>query len=147
MAFCTASTSYIPTIFAPNGVSDNFAILKNCLPKGMPTIVKHQRNPRIRLPIAIHMPKKITQITFAIKDGAPPPYTTSLPNGKKERLANLKHCFPYGNPIIVMHQNNPEINQANPLIKPPNANHKMLPIVPISFLQSFLPLPLECGIV
>ena len=133
---CGIMPVYFDTISAPNGRSDSFAILKNCFPNGMPMIVMHQSSPKIRFSRAIHTPKNTTQITFASIDTAPPPYCTSFPNGKNESDANLKHCFPYGIPIIVMHQSAPETSHESPLKKPPNINHKILPIVPIFLLLS-----------
>ena len=81
-------------ILAPNGANDNFAILKNWSPNGIPTIVMHQRHPKSKFSNAIGIPKKIIHITLAIKDGTPPPYSISFPNGANDIDANLKHCFP-----------------------------------------------------
>ncbi len=94
-------------------------------------MVTHQISPISRLPSAIGMPKKITQMMFAIREIAPPPYLTSFPNGRKDSLANLKHCSPYGMPMMLMHQIAPENSQASPLRQPPNMNHMMLPNVPV----------------
>ncbi len=82
------------TIFAPNGAKESLAILKNCNPNGIPTIVIHQRQPKTRFSNAIGIPKKIIHITFAINEGTPPPYSISFPNGANDIDANLKHCFP-----------------------------------------------------
>ena len=90
-------------IFAPKGAKDNLAILKNCNPNGIPTMVTHQMHPNIKFSIAIGIPKKIIHITFANNDGTPPPYSISFPNGANDIDANLKHCFPYGIPMIVIH--------------------------------------------
>ena len=54
--------SYI--IFAPNGAKDNFAILKNCKPNGIPNIVIHHIQPKIKFSNAIGIPKNIIHITF-----------------------------------------------------------------------------------
>ena len=35
----------IAGICAPNGISDSFAILKNCIPNGIPMMVTHQSSP------------------------------------------------------------------------------------------------------
>ena len=61
------------TIFAPKGVRASLAILKNCLPKGIPMIVTHHSSPNTALTIAIQSPQKISQMILAIVDGAPPP--------------------------------------------------------------------------
>jgi len=59
------------------------------------------------------------------------------------KLANLKHCKPYGIPIIVIHHKIPESSQPRPLINPPNINHNMFPKNPILLPPlNFLRLPL-----
>ena len=85
---------YRSMILAPNGIKANLAILKNCLPKGIPTIVMHQRRPRAALPIAIGSPKKIIQMILAIVEIAPPALMISFLKGQKDKDANLKHCLP-----------------------------------------------------
>ena len=122
-------TILLYTTDAPKGIKDSLAILKHCFPIGMPRIVMHQRQPRMQYPIAISRPKKIIQIRLTRKEKPPPPYTTSFPNGKKARLANLKHCRPTGMPMIVMHQRQPASTQARPPINPPNRNQRIFPIV------------------
>ena len=44
---------FYPITLAPNGIKESLAILKNCLPNGIPTIVMHQIQPTIRFPSAI----------------------------------------------------------------------------------------------
>ena len=82
------------TIFAPKGANDNLAILKNWRPNGIPTIVIHHRQPKIKFSSAIGIPKKIIHITLANKEGTPPQYSISFPNGANDIVANLKHCLP-----------------------------------------------------
>ena len=129
-----ASTIYLLIICAPNGISDSFANFKNCFPKGIPIIVMYKIQPIARWPRAIHNPKKINHIILAIVDTAPPPYITSFPNGQNDRLANLKHCFPYGIPMMVMHHSIPDKIQDKPLSSPPNNSHSMFPKVPILYV-------------
>lgn len=124
-------TIFLYTTDAPKGIRDSLAILKHCFPIGMPRIVMHQRQPRMQYPIAISRPKKMIQIRLTRKEKPPPPYTTSFPNGKKARLANLKHCRPTGMPMMVMHQRQPASTQASPPINPPNRNQRIFPIVDI----------------
>ena len=81
--------------------------------------------------IANGIPDTSNQIIFSNSDPAPPPYTTSLPKGKKLIPANLKHCIPTGIPIIVIHHKQPTKAQLSPPTKPPNINHKILPKHPI----------------
>ena len=120
-------TILLYTTDAPKGIKDSLAILKHCFPR----IVMHQRQPRMQYPIAISRPKKMIQIRLTRKEKPPPPYTTSFPNGKKARLANLKHCRPTGMPMMVMHQRQPASTQASPPINPPNRNQRIFPIVDI----------------
>ena len=122
--------SYLPINYitsAPNGIRDNFAILKNCFPKGIPIIVIQHIRPATAFPTAIGIPDTISQIIFAIKLTAPPPYTTSFPNGKNAKPANLKHCKPIGIPIIEMHHRQPAKTHDNPLNNPPHINQSIFP--------------------
>lgn len=117
---------------APNGVKANLAILKNCLPKGMPIIVTQHISPSNKFSKANGIPEIINQNKLAIVLIAPPPYTTRLPNGQNDKPANLKHCMPIGIPMMVIHHNIPAASHDSPLIKPPHINHKILPIKFIS---------------
>ena len=88
-------------------------------------------HPQTTSAIAIGIPVKSSQNIFAIRLIAPPPYVTSLPNGKNASPANLKHCKPIGIPMIVIHQPIPAITHESPAAKPPNINHKIFPSIPI----------------
>ena len=83
----------------------------------------HKMHPQTTSAIAIGIPVKSSQNIFAIRLIAPPPYVTSLPNGKNASPANLKHCKPIGIPMIVIHQTIPAITHESPAAKPPNINH------------------------
>ena len=74
---------------APNGMKESLAILKNCIPNGIPTIVMHQIQPTIRFPSAISHPKNIIHIRFTRNENMPFPYTISFPNGQNARVANF----------------------------------------------------------
>ena len=126
---CARARESRSMISAPKGIRESLASLKNCRPKGIPTMVTHKSAPMIRWPRAIHIPKKISQITFTRKDTVPPPYSTSRPKGHRDSDANLKHCSPYGMPIMVMHQISPEKHQQIALRSPPKISHNMLPMV------------------
>lgn len=100
--------------------------------------VKHQPHPIRKLPTPIHHPKRRNQIIFTMKDTAPALYLISFPKGKKDSMANLKHCIPSGNPIMVIHNNRPDNIYARPLRKPPKMNHRIFPnslIIILSFLN------------
>lgn len=116
-------------IFAPNGIIDSFANLKNCFPNGIPIIVMHKITPHTTLYIAIGMPVISIQNILAIMLNVPSPYITSFPNGHIDSFENLKHCFPIGIPIIVMNQSRPAKNQTMPSINPPHKSHIKFPIV------------------
>ena len=55
-------------ILEPNGANANLAILKNCNPNGIPTIVIHHIQPKNIFSMAIGIPKKIVHIILAIND-------------------------------------------------------------------------------
>lgn len=95
-------------------------------------IVMHRIHPQTASAIAIGIPVKSSQNIFAIRLIAPPPYVTSLPNGKNASPANLKHCKPIGIPMIVIHHPIPAITHESPAAKPPNINHKIFPSIPMS---------------
>lgn len=115
------------TILEPNGRSANLAILKNCNPKGIPTMVIQHRHPSIRLPRASSIPDTIIQIILRNSDPTPPSYTISLPKGQREIFENLKHCTPTGIPIMVMHQNIPASHQPIALNNPPKIIQTIFP--------------------
>lgn len=98
-------------------------------------IVMHRIHPQTTSAIAIGIPVKSSQNIFAIRLIAPPPYVTSLPNGKNASPANLKHCKPIGIPMIVIHHPIPAITHESPAAKPPNINHKIFPSIPISLFS------------
>ena len=80
---------FYPITLAPNGMKESLAILKNCFPNGIPTIVMHQMQPTIRFPSAISQPKNIIHIRFTRNENMPFPYTISFPNGQNARVANV----------------------------------------------------------
>lgn len=123
---------------APNGISASLASLNCCSPNGIPMTVMQSRHPIVTCSIASGIPDTSSHIMFTRRETVPPPYSTSFPNGKKERLANLKHCTPTGTPTIVIHQRIPAKIQLTPLTKPPKINHNKFPKHPIflSFLSS-----------
>lgn len=114
-------------IVAPKGERASFAILKHCFPNGIPIIVQYKRIPFSAADIASGMPLKTSQTILAKVEIAPPPYTISFLNGTKARDANLKHCFPIGKPIIVMHHMIPENDHPIPCQNPPHKNHIIFP--------------------
>ena len=125
---------------APKGINASLASLKNCLPKGIPIIVQHKITPMNAFPTAMGIPDIISQIIFASRLTAPPPYMTSFPNGQKDSPANLKHCNPIGIPMIVIHHMQPAAIHASPLRNPPQINHNTFPrnlIIVLSFLYLY----------
>ena len=101
-------------------------------------IVMHSSKPLHNAVSANGIPLKIIQRIFAIKDKVFPPYSTSLPKGKKARVASLKHCRPIGMPMIVILHKTPAIHQERPCHRPQHRNHIIFPKHPIclSSLQS-----------
>ena len=121
---------------APKGINANFISLKCCLPKGIPIIVIQRITPQDKCSSESGIPVVSSQMIFKIREGVPPPKLTSFPNGKKERLANLKHCIPIGIPIMVIHQRIPTKNQLRPLSNPPQKNQRIFPRHPIQIPPS-----------
>ena len=111
----------------PKGISASFAILKHCIPNGIPIIVQHKRIPFIVAETASGMPLSTIHKIFARNETVLPPYCTSLPNGKKQDDAILKHWHPIGIPIIVIHHSIPHKLQQSPCHNPPNKNHIKFP--------------------
>ena len=81
---------------APNGIRASFASLKHCLPKGIPMIVTHSTAPSTAASTAMGIPLKINQKILQTTETALPPYSTSLPNGKKCKLRKLEALLPNG---------------------------------------------------
>lgn len=121
----------------PNGIRASLASLKCCSPNGIPIIVIHSPAPSNTCSIAIGSPVMTIHRIFNRSEPAPPPYSTSFPNGKKLSDANLKHCMPTGMPTIVIHHRQPARHQLSPLIAPPNINHSKFPRHPIPLPPKF----------
>ena len=95
----------------------------------MPTIVQHKLRPIVISAIANGKPVKQIHKIFSRKLPVPPPgLKTYLPNGNKQSVPILKHCFPAGIPIIVIVQNRPAKYQDSPINPPPVRNQIMLPM-------------------
>ena len=133
--FIRKASYALSTILAPNGINDSLAILKNCIPNGIPTIVMHQRQPNSRFAIAISSPKKQTHMMSTRNENVLPSYTISLANGQNANSANLKHCTPIGIPIIVMQNMHPARHHASPPSSPPYTKIIMFPNVFICILS------------
>lgn len=116
-----------PVTSAPNGINASLASLNCWRPNGIPITVTHRTIPKTACSTARGRPETNSHRIFSSSDPAPPPYLTSLPNGKKLSTASLKHWIPTGIPMIVMHQRPPARSQLRPARKPPKINHKRLP--------------------
>ena len=57
--------------------------------------------------------------------------TTDAPNRMSASLANLKHCFPNGIPMMVMHQTSPTIAHSKKSHIPQSRIHRIFPIIHI----------------
>ena len=112
----------------PKGKSANLAILKNCMPKGIPIIVTQRIHPIIKFPIASSKPDTKNQIMFNRQDTAPPSSITSFPNGFSDNDDILKHCKLTGIPTIVIHQRIPASHHPIALNKPPHIIQIKFPI-------------------
>lgn len=114
------------SILAPKGERESRAILKYCMPKGMPTIVMQSTVPMSALVSASSIPVNRNHATFSRNEVAFESNFISLPKGENERVLNLKHCRPMGMPTIVMHQSSPAKSQPSVLMNPPSTNQRIL---------------------
>ena len=103
------------------------AILKHCVPNGIPTTVTQNSSPCSAQAAASSKPPKISHSRLSSSEGAPPAYRMTFPKGKKARRANLKHCTPIGIPTIVIHHSSPTKSQPSPIHNPPNKNQRIFP--------------------
>lgn len=122
----------------PKGRNAIFANLKNCIPKGIPTIVIHPRIPNKQDITPNSQPIINIQIMFSKKVPVPLEKVTSLPKGQNINEANLKHCIPTGMAIIVQQQITPTIPHNTERTNPPNTSHNILPTVFTLLLQSII---------
>jgi hypothetical protein len=130
----------IQLILAPKGVADSIASLKHCLPKGIPMMVMHHKIPATMKDIARAIPQIKSHITFAM--GCLPKFVVTVePKGHADKRAILKHCFPNGIPMIVMHRIRPSKNQESAAARPVKINQRMLPI---NFIAEVLLFHLIC---
>ena len=109
--FCEWIVCY-HAIVLPNGNRVPMAILKCCIPNGIPIIVAHKHNPKVKWLNAIsHHPIKIHRILNAILMHPPllGPATRSCPKGNNTNLPILNNCTPNGIPTIVRHIIKPTI--------------------------------------
>ena len=120
----------------PNGRKATWAILKYCLPNGMPMIVIHRIAPVKKNPSAVSHPPKIAQRIFTnVLKPLGFAGTTTLPNGQMTNFENLKYCKPIGIKMIVIQRMSPIKKSMIDQNKPPKITHKILPNV---FIKSSL---------
>ena len=114
----------------PKGAKAKAAILKCCMPKGMPMIVIHSKRSNPRCVRQIQKPPTNIQIMFMISDKHPPELpssTTRLPKGHKASIANFKVWRPKGIPMIVIISIRLDIRYSTLVIIPPKSNHIIFP--------------------
>jgi hypothetical protein len=114
----------------PKGENARFINLKCCLPKGMPTMVIHNSNPKKRWVSAIQKPPNMSQMIFIMVDRQPVLEEVSvilIPKGARPTKANLKHCKPKGMPTIVRHSIIPPKMYSKKMNKPPKIIQMILP--------------------
>lgn len=117
------------TLF-PNGVNARAAILKCCLPNGIPIIVMHSIIPKSRCVTQVQNPPSRSHNMFIKTDRHPlePPLSiTLLPNGHSANTANLSVCRPNGKPIIVIIIRILVMRYSIAVIRPPKMSQIILP--------------------
>lgn len=88
----------------PNGASESRAILKCCLPQGMPTTVMYSSNPKKMCINHAHNPPNISQIMLRGMRMHPVGHLVSLtfdPNGQRQSNPILNVCKAIGMPTMV----------------------------------------------
>ena len=113
------------TTLVPNGKRASFAILKNCFPKGIPTIVTHKMHPIIAFVIASSIPDMHIHRIFKRNETAPPSSTISFPKGFKEideRIKNIEQ----------------QVSRSQDQIKEVNEGIKMLGKAEISLINHLI---------
>lgn len=116
----------------PKGTRARCISLKCCFPNGMPIIVIQRRTPQNKCVRAIQNPPIMIHIIFITRlrqPGAESFDSTWLPNGHIASIPSLKACSPKGMPMMVNNITNPEMNYSMAIIKPPQINHIIFPIV------------------
>ena len=114
-------------ILDPTGKRANLACLKCCIPNGIPTMVKQKMIPKDTSSMTITNPPSTSHTIFMKSDEPLLLNSISLPKGAAAIVANLKHCLPMGNPIIVIDHKTPSIIQVNQLMNPPRINQTIFP--------------------
>lgn len=115
----------------PNGEKARFINLKCCLPKGIPTIVRHNKIPKNKCVNAIQKPPQNNQRIFIMVDRQPVLEEVSViltPKGARPTKANLIHWRPKGIPIMVRHKIKPPIRYSKKIKIPPKTIQIILPI-------------------
>lgn len=97
--------------------------------------------------MAISQPKNIIQNRLATGCSSKLIFT-SFQKGNKDNPAILKHCFPKGMPMIIMHQSTPSRTHKIHDHQPTKTNQRILPNVFIFFspiLNNILEYPSSSG--
>ena len=104
--FYRTPIDYIPNSTSlPKGASDSAAILKCCLPHGIPITVTQSNNPKNTCIIHDHRPPNNNQRIFRGMRMQPVGLFVSLtfePNGHRHRRPILNVCIAMGMPIMVI---------------------------------------------
>ena len=114
----------------PKGVRDNPAILKCCLPNGMPIIVMQSIKPKKKCVRHMTNPPHNNHIIFMRIFKQPPELplsVTVLPNGHNASSASFKVCNPNGIPIIVIIRIKLATKYSMLVTMPPRRSQMMFP--------------------
>lgn len=122
--------SYLFTTIFPKGVNARRISLKCWLPKGMPTMVMVNSNPKSKWVNAMGIPPTKNQMIFMTNDRHPDDAgldTTFLLNGKSATSANFNDCNPNGIPTMVTIMPTLETTYSTAITKPPNMIQMIFP--------------------
>lgn len=128
---------YFNNTLLPKGASDRRAILKCCLPKGMPMIVINSNTPKMMCMSHAHKPPIMIHNTLSgirMQPSSESVSSISAPKGHKHNRPILKVWNATGKPMIVQAIARLPVKYPMAASSPPKTNHNTFPIILIVFL-------------
>ncbi len=117
-------------IVLPKGARERPAILKCCLPQGMPITVMHRSTPKKIWQRHAHNPPKIIHRMFRKRLRHPAgdaPSVTVEPKGQRHKRPILNVCNAQGIPMIVSANARLAVKYPMAASRPPKTSQMMLP--------------------
>lgn len=117
-------------ISRPKGIRASLAILKCCMPKGIPIIEIQSNNPKSKCATHVGNPPNTNQMIFMGMDKQPMLLADSLtvdPNGHRHKSPSFIVCTPKGIPMIVIIKAMEPAKYPMAHSRPPKINHIKFP--------------------